>query len=279
VRDPRDTSSAFYALTMLSPVRNHYWHRKLAETIALVDRHRDAILAAAGPDGPTVVDVGGGDGRDLFVLRECLDVPGARYVLVDADVDARAAFDASQRQYGADDTEYVAANLTRPLPFADGSVHLVHCSEVVEHLEDPGAMLREVRRVLAPGGHLLLTTPNQPNPLQRTFWSRSRRARARAANETQRGVFVFPGPDGEPIAVHGHVSLKTARQWDAVAAAAGLELAATGRGSIAQAGYPRLDRTWPLAAVFLAEAATELLPLSARRVLSNQVIALYRRPR
>jgi SAM-dependent methyltransferase len=51
------------------------------------------------------------------------------------------------------------------LPFADASFDLVVCVWVLEHLTEPGATLREVRRVLRPGGHFLFLTPNLRNPL------------------------------------------------------------------------------------------------------------------
>jgi ubiquinone/menaquinone biosynthesis C-methylase UbiE len=47
-----------------------------------------------------------------------------------------------------------------PLPFGNGSFDLVWCSEVIEHVADTGQWLSEVRRVLAPGGRLLVTTPS-----------------------------------------------------------------------------------------------------------------------
>jgi len=51
------------------------------------------------------------------------------------------------------------------LPFAGGSFDLIVCVWVLEHLKDPAAMLREVRRVLRPGGHFVFVTPNMRNPL------------------------------------------------------------------------------------------------------------------
>ncbi len=45
------------------------------------------------------------------------------------------------------------------LPFADGSLRVVVSQEVFEHLPDPWTAIREVRRVLAPGGALYLQTP------------------------------------------------------------------------------------------------------------------------
>ncbi len=55
------------------------------------------------------------------------------------------------------------ANLERePVPFADQSFDWVVFSEVIEHLVySPLPVLREFHRVLAPGGRLLITTPNE----------------------------------------------------------------------------------------------------------------------
>lgn len=46
------------------------------------------------------------------------------------------------------------------IPLDDGSVHFAFALEVVEHLVSPSHLVAEAFRVLAPGGHLLVTTPN-----------------------------------------------------------------------------------------------------------------------
>jgi 2-polyprenyl-3-methyl-5-hydroxy-6-metoxy-1,4-benzoquinol methylase len=46
------------------------------------------------------------------------------------------------------------------LPFSSGSFDLVISSEVIEHILEPTKMMQEIARVLVPGGHLLITTPN-----------------------------------------------------------------------------------------------------------------------
>ncbi len=45
------------------------------------------------------------------------------------------------------------------LPVADGSFDLVLCTQVLEHVPEPGAVLAECFRVLAPGGRVALTVP------------------------------------------------------------------------------------------------------------------------
>jgi ubiquinone/menaquinone biosynthesis C-methylase UbiE len=45
------------------------------------------------------------------------------------------------------------------LPFADGSFGTILCTEVIEHIPDPAAALREFRRVLQPGGVLVGSVP------------------------------------------------------------------------------------------------------------------------
>jgi SAM-dependent methyltransferase len=48
-----------------------------------------------------------------------------------------------------------------PFPYADGAFATVLCCELIEHLfEDPMHLMSEINRVLRPGGHVVLTTPN-----------------------------------------------------------------------------------------------------------------------
>lgn len=89
-----------------------------------------------------VLDVGCGRKpyRDL--------VPAERYTGVDIDT-------AVTRTLAAADVYYDG----RMLPFADGSFDAVLCSQVLEHVFTPETFLAEIRRVLRPGGFLLLATP------------------------------------------------------------------------------------------------------------------------
>lgn len=58
------------------------------------------------------------------------------------------------------DLNYKKVDMTQSFPFPDGSFDYVTSIEGIEHIENHFSFLREVRRVLKPGGKLFLTTPN-----------------------------------------------------------------------------------------------------------------------
>ncbi len=101
--------------------------------------------------GDRALDLGCGEGA----FTEELQRAGARAVGVEV---AQAAVRRARERHGSLEFELVA--IDGPLPFADGSFDLVWASEVIEHVADTARWLSELRRVLAPGGRLLLTTPS-----------------------------------------------------------------------------------------------------------------------
>ena len=58
------------------------------------------------------------------------------------------------------DIPFVLADLDGALPLEDNAFDAVWSSEVIEHVADTARWMSEVRRVLRPGGRLLLTTPS-----------------------------------------------------------------------------------------------------------------------
>jgi SAM-dependent methyltransferase len=115
-----------------------------------LDLRREFLLGSVRP-GDRALDLGCGAGELTAVLAGA----GARPVGVDV---AEAALVRARSHHPQ--LDFRLAPIDGPLPFEDGSFDLVWSSEVVEHVADTARWLSEVRRVLAPGGRLLLTTPS-----------------------------------------------------------------------------------------------------------------------
>ncbi|WP_435871941.1 methyltransferase domain-containing protein [Kitasatospora griseola] len=101
--------------------------------------------------GQRLLDVGCGPGTITADLADRLG-PTGRAIGVDpsAEVLAQAAALAAERGLEQRLT-FEAADVYR-LPYADASFDVVHAHQVLQHLADPVAALREMRRVTAPGG-------------------------------------------------------------------------------------------------------------------------------
>jgi SAM-dependent methyltransferase len=113
------------------------------------ERRRELLLAEARP-GERVLDLGCGAGRFVAALRDAGADP------VGVEIAAAALERARAVAPGAD------LRLLEPdgsLPLEHGAVDLVWCSEVLEHVADGAHLLQEARRVLRPGGRILVTVP------------------------------------------------------------------------------------------------------------------------
>jgi ubiquinone/menaquinone biosynthesis C-methylase UbiE len=124
----------------------------LDRKFAVVTEELRACLPVA-----SLLDAGCGDGRYLAGIGKLGTVPD-RLVGVDIAESILATAALATEQAGVD-VELERANLER-LPFADSEFELVLCLQALEHLLEPVLGLRELARVLAPGGRIVLTTDN-----------------------------------------------------------------------------------------------------------------------
>ena len=161
---------------------------------------RQARMLAAvlqGFAGPAViVDVGCGDGSALAVAAR--QNPAHRFAGIDWSGDAL-------RRASALGLTVLRAGVTAPgLPVGDGAADMVIMSELIEHLVDPDGAVAEVRRVLRPGGSLLLSTPNLAAWYNRGLLAAG--IQPVFSEVSLRGVFGRPGS-----VVAGHLRLFTRR--------------------------------------------------------------------
>lgn len=116
-----------------------------------LDRRRSFLIGELRA-GDRVLDLGCGGGTFTGIAAQS----GAASVL-GVDI-AEAALARARRAHPQLEFESVPAS--GPLPFDDNRFDLVWASEVIEHIADTAAWLSEVRRVLAPGGRVAITTPD-----------------------------------------------------------------------------------------------------------------------
>lgn len=135
-------------------MRDYYedlWQR-LGEDAAGADfpRRLRFLLSEVKP-GDRVLDLGSGAGA----FTGALAAAGARPIGVEI---ASAAIERARDANPS--AEFRLAPVEGPLPLSDNAFDVVWASEVIEHVADTARWLSEVRRVLVPGGRLLLTTPS-----------------------------------------------------------------------------------------------------------------------
>lgn len=154
----------------------------LQEQLPGVQRLRDWTLAALAPrEGETAVDVGCGTGAEVRRLAGLVGSTG-RAVGVEPHAGLRA--EAEARAAAAGSAAVFVDGDVAALPFEDGSVDVVRCERVFQHLADPVDAAREIARVLAPGGRVALVdsdwasfvqTPGDPDLLRRVMEASWRR--------------------------------------------------------------------------------------------------------
>ncbi|MCL7426851.1 class I SAM-dependent methyltransferase [Streptomyces sp. YS415] len=174
-------------------------------------RQARMLAAALGTSTPaTVLDIGCGDGTAAAVAAPLL--PGHRIIGVDWSQDAL------RRARTRLACEPVRGELTGGgLPFRSESADAVLFSEVIEHLVDPDAALDEIRRVLRPGGHLMLSTPNLAAWYNRALVLAG--VQPVFSEVSLRAIHGRPGKE-----VVGHLRLYTARALKEFVAASGFDV-------------------------------------------------------
>jgi SAM-dependent methyltransferase len=131
--------------------RDAFWPQRRYEDAC----DRIALRAFLPRSGGRLIEVGAGFGRlvDEYVgYREV--------VLLDA---SEALLQAARERFGGDPRVTITAGDAYRLPFPDASFDAAVCIRVIHHFEDPGPAIRELGRVVRPGGVLVLESANKRN--------------------------------------------------------------------------------------------------------------------
>jgi ubiquinone/menaquinone biosynthesis C-methylase UbiE len=121
---------------------------------------RPYILAPQYVKGD-LLEVGCGEGRGIDWLLPAV----TSYTAIDK---IAPVIEMLQQKYPKG--KFLSGNIPPLSSFADNSFDSVVSFQVIEHIQDDRLFLKEINRVLKPGGIALLTTPNRPYSLSRNPW-------------------------------------------------------------------------------------------------------------
>ena len=126
----------------------------------------------------TILDVGSGAGQILGHLIKRVS-PETRLVAFDL---SHEMLRRARTRTGSGETNFISGDLHH-LPFANNSFDGITCGWVLEHLPDPRPGLRELERVLCPGGSMLLLATE--DTLSGAFCSRTWKCRTYNRSELE----------------------------------------------------------------------------------------------
>jgi len=115
------------------------------------------LIVREGVLDKKVLDIGAGGGYMAQMLGEYLKANGKK------PAEVLTACDLFPEVFGYEDIVCEKVSFFDRLPFDDTSYDIIYAIEVMEHLANPYEFIREVYRVLKPGGKFILSVPNALN--------------------------------------------------------------------------------------------------------------------
>ena len=127
----------------------------------IFQRHLIAYKEAAKIISGTVLEIGSGEGYGVMELADKTE----KYIAIDK-------YDSpiSEELKSKNDIEFKQMNVPPLKGIESDSVDFVVTFQVIEHIQDDEKFVKEIFRVLKPGGKLILTTPNLLMSLSRNPW-------------------------------------------------------------------------------------------------------------
>lgn len=135
--------------TVAVNIDSEFHRRRIDLTVALVKQ----ALAGVKANSVNVLDVGCGQGHITDRLRQAL--PETKIYAMDYSVSAVAY---AHKHFP--DIEFAVAD-AYALPYETHLFDVVVCNNIWEHVPDPLYLLARIKRVLKPGGHIVISTPSR----------------------------------------------------------------------------------------------------------------------
>jgi ubiquinone/menaquinone biosynthesis C-methylase UbiE len=139
-----------------SKVYSSWYREDTPDGCAFLER-KARVLDCVGAEAGTLLDVGCGSG----VMSRELAARASRYVGIDVALGMVEAARSALRDL--DNVEFRVGDVTC-LDMRTASIDTICAIGLLEYLDDPQPALREMRRVLRPGGRLILSVPYQYSP-------------------------------------------------------------------------------------------------------------------
>lgn len=216
-----------------------------------------------------ILDVGCAYGNMVLMLNAILGRPqNVQLIGVDLHPEGmRYAATFARYVPGYTNCTFQVADLTQGLPFPDGQFDAVNLGDVLEHMEDPGAAVDELVRVIKPGGVLLISTPLRDSLFKRMAGFVNRLTKGSLNAAYYHGKDTKLDADGRPImnnpVGHDHISEMTLKELRALLKSRGLVVERAEMMSV-MSGSKWFDRhPFLLSGLMLLEAVHSKLQFSS----------------
>jgi len=264
-----------------NPSEQYFWYRKRKQVADLIKKNITLFRNNFHNNGQDrlFVDIGCGEGLDLFLLRdlfEQLQINNYKFLGLEGFPLSYEIAKAKNQYLGKSNIDFALADLTESLPIEDDSVDVIYCSEVVEHMVAPENIFNEFRRVLKPRGFLILTTPNEPNILQKSFWLPNAAKKVKLAKENTINNPRKVKIGQKDVFLYGHISCRKAAEWDSTLDAMDFNLVDYRRGALVYGGRVIESSEFVLGFRLICEGILDFLPRSLTRQISDEMITLYK---
>lgn len=236
------------------------WKRKVSVADVL-----EKLLRKPATDVAKILEVGCGEADVSFLINSRLpDTNKTQFYCVDMSSDDLRFAGLRAAHYGYNNFKFELMDIHK-LQYGDGTFDAVICCEVVEHLLDPLPVLKEIFRVLKPGGTAVITTPNGGLKLTGILGILKRILTLRWKEIALRGAAggVEP-PVGANHTGFGHVSVFSGSKWSSLIRQAGFKLKKLrGTGGIIYGNAYRDPNRMLTGLAIAADSLFDRLPCSA----------------